>query len=136
MNSTILCILICYVVFQLVHEYIVCDNGEVKANTKTECITVGDIDFEEINLEDIKQELASGSTIENVDIHSISEEDDLIEMAEADEEDKCYILGSIWGERLKLLSDDMRTRVRNLVNKIFQDAQKGTLDENVLYVCN
>lgn len=64
-------------------------------------------------------------------MYNIDEEDDLMEMAEADEEDQCNIMGSIWGERLKLLSEDIRSRVREVINQIFKEAQKGNLNDKL-----
>lgn len=49
------------------------------------------------------------------------------ELMNADEEDKCYILGSIWGERLKLVPLNLRFVVRRLIDQIFEEARTGKL---------
>lgn len=60
--------------------------------------------------------------------HNIDDlEDDLARMAEADEDDKCCIIGNIWGERLKQLPADMRPKVKKIINRVFEEARKGTL---------
>lgn len=54
------------------------------------------------------------------------------EFANMDEEDRCYILGSIWGERLKLLPLDVRVLVRQLIDKIFKEALMDSLSEKII----
>ena len=53
-------------------------------------------------------------------------EDDF-ELMSADEEDKCYILGSIWGERLKMLPINSRAVVRCIIEQVFEEARTGKL---------
>lgn len=54
-------------------------------------------------------------------------EDNLVRWAEADEDDKWSIIGTIWGERLKELPADVRHRVKRVINRVFKEARKGTL---------
>lgn len=45
------------------------------------------------------------------------------------EDDECFALGSTWGELLKQLSSDVRTKVQKLVNQVFEDARKDILTD-------
>lgn len=119
---------------QLIHELEVMEDGHMKK------VTAEDINVE-VYLDDDENNDSLNVSLNHdskeiyddiiTNMCNIDEEDDILEMAEADEEDQCHIMGSIWGERLKLLSDDIRVRVREIINQVFKEAQKGTLNEKL-----
>ncbi|XP_065218821.1 peroxynitrite isomerase THAP4-like isoform X2 [Planococcus citri] len=117
----------------LIHELEVLEDNEMKRVSAEEVNCEVYLDDEEkndslnVSLNHDSMEICDGIT----NMYNIEEEDDLLEMAEADEEDQCYIMGSIWGERLKLLSEDIRSRVREIINQVFKEAQKGTLSDKI-----
>lgn len=80
--------------------------------------------YEEV---DLKPNSKPVEILMNEEDISLDDEEDLMRRAEADEDDKCSILGSIWAEKLKELPTDLRPKVKKMINRVFEEARKGTL---------